>query len=114
VMCNHVLEHVPDDRKAMRELRRVLRPNGWAILLVPDVHAEATVEDPTITDPAERLRLFGQADHVRRYGRDYLQRLADAGFAPQAIDMGRELTDALVARHRLQKYDQIEQIFLCR
>jgi SAM-dependent methyltransferase len=114
VVCNHVLEHVPDDQAAMRELRRVLAPDGWAILLVPDVHEEETVEDLSLADPAERLRLYGQADHVRRYGRDYLQRLTAAGFAPEAIDMGEELPAAVIERHRLQKYDQIEQIFFCR
>jgi SAM-dependent methyltransferase len=80
IFCSHVLEHVHDDRKAMREFLRVLKPDGWAILLVP-IMADATFEDPTVTDPAERLRLFGQADHVRRYGPDYVDRLREAGFA---------------------------------
>jgi hypothetical protein len=79
VYCSHVLEHVPDDRRAMREFRRVLKPQGWAILLVP-ISASHTLEDPTITDSAERRRLFGQADHVRRYGPDYTERLQEAGF----------------------------------
>ncbi len=79
VYCSHVLEHVPDDRKAMREFFRVLKPTGFAILLVP-ITAERTVEDPSITDPAERLRLFGQHDHVRCYGPDYVERLREAGF----------------------------------
>jgi SAM-dependent methyltransferase len=114
VICNHVLEHVPDDRAAMRELRRVLAPGGWAILLVPDVEAERTVEDPTVVDAAERLRLYGQEDHVRRYGRDYLDRLAAAGFAPEAIDLAAELPSELIARHRLQKFNVVEPIFLCR
>lgn len=78
IYCSHVLEHVPDDRKAMREFRRVLKKTGWAILLVP-ITVDKTVEDPSITDPAERLRLFGQEDHVRRYGPDYLSRLREAG-----------------------------------
>lgn len=80
IFCSHVLEHVDDDRRAMRELFRVLKPGGWAILLVP-ITADVTVEDPSITDPAERLRRFGQDDHVRRYGPDYVDRLRDAGFA---------------------------------
>jgi SAM-dependent methyltransferase len=80
IYCSHVLEHIPDDRKAMREFRRVLKPDGWAVLTVP-ITADTTIEDPVIVDPAERLRLFGQADHVRRYGPDYVDRLRDAGFA---------------------------------
>lgn len=80
ILCSHVLEHVNDDRRAMREFFRVLKPGGWAILLVP-ITADATFEDPTVTDPAERLRLFGQDDHVRRYGPDYVDRLRQAGFA---------------------------------
>jgi SAM-dependent methyltransferase len=79
IFCSHVLEHVPDDRRAMAEFFRVLKGDGWAILLVP-ITAAATVEDPTVVDPAERLRLFGQEDHVRRYGPDYLDRLRTAGF----------------------------------
>jgi hypothetical protein len=79
IYCSHVLEHVPDDRQALREFRRVLRKTGWAILLVP-ITVDRTVEDPTVTDPAERLRLFGQEDHVRRYGPDYVDRLREAGF----------------------------------
>lgn len=79
IYCSHVLEHVPDDRKAMREFRRVLTPNGIAMLLVP-IMAEKTIEDPSIEDPKERLRLFGQEDHVRSYGPDYSSRLKEAGF----------------------------------
>ena len=77
--CSHVLEHVADDRAAMREFVRVLSPSGWAILLVP-IMAPHTVEDPSITDPKERERLFGQHDHVRRYGPDFADRLEEAGF----------------------------------
>lgn len=79
ILCSHVLEHVPDDRKAMREFWRTLKPTGWAILLVP-IMAETTFEDPTIVDPKERLIAFGQEDHVRKYGRDYIDRLREAGF----------------------------------
>jgi SAM-dependent methyltransferase len=77
--CSHVLEHVPDDKKAMREMGRVLKKEGWAIILVP-ITAEATEEDPTLTDPREKLRRFGQADHCRRYGPDFINRLREAGF----------------------------------
>jgi SAM-dependent methyltransferase len=84
IYCSHVLEHVPDDRKAMREFQRVLTDEGIAILLVP-ITADETFEDPTIEDPKERLRLFGQEDHVRRYGPDYVSRLQEAGFAVETV-----------------------------
>lgn len=84
VYCSHVLEHVPEDRRAMRELHRVLRAGGTAIIMVP-VTVERTVEDPSVTDPRERLRRFGQDDHVRRYGPDVVDRLAEAGFAVQVV-----------------------------
>jgi SAM-dependent methyltransferase len=81
VICNHVLEHVPDDRKAMSELFRVMRPEGTAILQVPIAGApRETVEDPSIECADERERLFGQVDHVRIYGTDYVDRLRGAGF----------------------------------
>jgi SAM-dependent methyltransferase len=78
IYCSHVLEHVADDGKAMRELHRFLKPDGWAILLVP-ILAEKTFEDPTIVDPEARLQAFGQSDHVRSYGPDYIDRLREAG-----------------------------------
>jgi SAM-dependent methyltransferase len=79
INCSHVLEHVPDDRLAMREFYRILKPDGFAILLVP-IWREVTFEDPSVVEPEERLRVFGQSDHVRIYGRDYVHRLAEAGF----------------------------------
>lgn len=84
IFCNHVLEHVGDDKRAMRELFRVLKSDGWAILLVP-ITAETTFEDPSIVTPEERIRAFGQADHVRRYGPDYIERLRDAGFSVEVF-----------------------------
>ena len=82
ILCNHVLEHVPDDRRAMRELRRVLKDDGVALLQAPLALAlDDTDEDLSITDPAERERRFGQFDHVRLYAvRDYAERLSEAGF----------------------------------
>ncbi len=79
IYCSHVLEHVVDDRRAMREFFRVLKDEGWAILLVP-IGREKTYEDSSIVDPRERLRHFGQDDHVRIYGYDYVDRLREAGF----------------------------------
>ncbi len=71
LICNHVLEHVEDDRRAMAEVHRVLKPGGWAILMCPvDGRRATTLEDPTAVTPAERHRLYGQSDHLRLYGRD--------------------------------------------
>lgn len=93
VICSHVLEHVPDDAKAMSELLRVLKPGGHALLLTPlALDGAGTEEDPTINDPAEQERRFGQWDHVRIYGKeDFLDRLGRAGFEvsvfePFAVD----------------------------
>lgn len=93
IYCSHVLEHVQDDKKAMREFHRVLKRDGWAILLVP-ISGEKTIEDPTISDPSERRRLFGREDHVRRYGVDYLNRLREAGFKVKVIVQSDFLTNA--------------------
>jgi SAM-dependent methyltransferase len=79
IYCSHVLEHVPDDRQAMREFHRTLKTDGWAVLLVP-ITAERTFEDHSITSPEDRLKHYGQIDHVRRYGPDYMDRLVEAGF----------------------------------
>ncbi len=106
IYCSHVLEHVPDDRKAMRELHRVLKPGGWAILQVP-ITAKATVEDPAVTDPQERLRLYGQIDHVRRYGPDYKDRLVEAGFGVILEQFVQELNERQVRRFGLNKCSPI-------
>jgi SAM-dependent methyltransferase len=79
IFCSHVLEHVADDRKAISELHRVLTPTGWAIFMVP-ITAPATFQDTSIADPRMREAIFGQRDHVRRYGPDIEQRLAEGGF----------------------------------
>ena len=84
IFCSHVLEHVNDDKKAISELFRVLKKNGWAILMVP-INSKVTIEDPLVTDPSERLRLFGQEDHVHSYGPDFKQRIENAGFNVKVI-----------------------------
>lgn len=110
IYCSHVLEHVPDDKRAMRELRRVLKPEGWAILQVP-ITADETFEDPSITDPKERVRVFGQHDHVRRYGPDYVNRLRGAGFSVTVDTFAAQLPDNLVVRYGLVRS---HEVFLCR
>lgn len=87
VICNHIMEHVEDDRLAMREIMRIMRKGGWGVILSPvDLQREKTFEDDTITDEAERTRIFGQYDHRRIYGRDYAERLRDAGFEVYECD----------------------------
>jgi len=111
VICSHVLEHVPDDATAMRELRRVTAPGGWCLVMVPiDLARERTYEDPSITAPRERERAFLQHDHVRLYAPDIARRLHAAGFAVEVIDMVATL-GAEAARYRLNASDLI---FLCR
>ncbi len=111
IYCSHVLEHVPDDRLAMREFYRVLKPGGWAILNVP-VTAETTFEDPSIEDPAERERLFGQFDHVRKYGPDYQDRLTEAGFLVTRFEKQDFLSEAELVRLGLTK-EHSGDVFYC-
>ncbi|MDP2952639.1 MAG: methyltransferase domain-containing protein, partial [Chloroflexota bacterium] len=111
IICYHVLEHVPDDRKALRELFRVLKPGGWAILQSPvDSNRDQTFEDRNAVSPEERLRLFGQEDHVRIYGRDYKDRLQEAGFVLKLDSYVRELTPDTVKRHSI---GENELIYFC-
>jgi len=93
ILCSHVLEHVPDDRAAMQELLRVLKPSGFAILQVPikDLPEGRTLEDDQVVSPDERERVFGQRDHVRIYGRDFYDRLVAAGFTVTVRDYTSEL-----------------------
>jgi SAM-dependent methyltransferase len=114
VICSHVLEHVPDDRAAIRELHRVLKPGGVAIVLVPMFpDLVQTVEDPSVTTPAERARVFGQHDHVRRPGRDYPDRLREAGFVVQVIDLAAELGDEQSTRFGLSPAGSSDLILDC-
>lgn len=112
VYCSHVLEHVADDRKAMRELRRVLKKDGIAILLVPIVGGAHTFEDPAITDPKERARLYGQHDHVRSYGADYVDRLKEAGFAVDVVAVRDLATEEEAVRMNLSA--AAGEIYVCR
>ena len=110
VYCSHVLEHVPEDRKAMSELYRVLKPGCWGILDVP-IKRETTFEDPSVTTPEERLGVFGQSDHVRIYGEDYVDRLKDAGFDVTVERFADEIGEENRTYYGLPKN---ENIYLCR
>ena len=95
VICNHIMEHVEDDGKALGEIYRIMRRGGWGVILSPvELEREKTFEDDTITDRAERTRIFGQYDHRRIYGRDYAERLRAAGFEVYDIDYKNELSKA--------------------
>jgi SAM-dependent methyltransferase len=112
VICSHVLEHVRDDRAAMRELRRVTAAGGCALVMVPlALDRERTHEDPGITAPSDREREFLQADHVRLYAPDIADRLRDAGFAVELVDLHAELGPEGAARHGLLASDLV---LLCR
>ena len=93
VFCNHVLEHISNDTKAMQELYRVLKPGGFGIFQIPqDLSKAITFTDNTITDRKERAKLFGQYDHVRVYGRDYFDKLRSIGFKVDEVDYTKKIT----------------------
>ncbi|KAB5486519.1 MULTISPECIES: class I SAM-dependent methyltransferase [Flagellimonas] len=104
ILCNHVLEHIPNDTKAMQELYRVMKPGGWGIFQIPqDLKRENTFEDDTITDKKERAKIFGQYDHVRIYGRDYFDKLRSMGFTVEEVDYTSVLPKEDVEKYRLAK-----------
>lgn len=104
VFCNHVLEHIEDDARAMNELFRVMKPGGLGIFQVPqDIRREHTYEDFTITSPEEKAKHFGQYDHVRIYGKDYFDRLRKAGFTVEELDYSANLSQDAVNRYCLTK-----------
>lgn len=108
ILCNHVLEHIPDDTKAIQELFRVLKPNGWGIFQIPqDLNRATTFEDNSITDKADRAKIFGQYDHVRVYGLDYFDKLRLVGFKVEAVDYTATLTKEEIETYRLAKGELI-------
>ena len=112
IFCNHVLEHIPDDTQAMRELFRVMKPGGWGIFQIPiDTSRRQTFQDDSITDPAERTRIFGQYDHVRVYGTDYYDKLRGIGFEVQEIDFTKDLSDEEIDKYRLEKGEILPVVF---
>jgi SAM-dependent methyltransferase len=110
VICVHVLEEILDDRKAMQELFRVIKPGGWALISVPTQMDQETYEDPTITAPRERRRAFGEDAHVRIYGYDLVGRLEACGFDVQ-VDLASDIDPASKQKYGLR---DDENIFFCR
>lgn len=111
ILCSHVLEHILDERGALQELFRVLKPMGWAILQVPiNRELETTLEDPDVTLPKDRERIFGQFDHVRMYGRDYRTRLEKVGFVVKEESVVEGLDANMVEKYGLWCD---ESIYLC-
>ncbi|MGB3298951.1 MAG: class I SAM-dependent methyltransferase [Phormidesmis sp.] len=110
-ICSHVLEHVPDDRKAMREFFRVLLPGGWAVFMVPIRMDQLTDEDLSVSDPKEREKRFGQIDHVRLYGQDFEDRLIEAGFEVSVVH-----ADDVVERSQFKRIGikANEVLFYCK
>ena len=112
ILCNHVLEHIPDDTKAMQELYRILKPGGMAILQIPqDLSRATTFADDSITDQKERAKIFGQYDHVRIYGRDYFDKLRSIGFKVVEEDYTNKIAPELVEKYCLAKGEIIPVCF---
>ena len=104
ILCNHVLEHIPDDTKAMQELYRVLKVGGYGVFQIPqDLNRDSTFEDDTITDKKERAKIFGQYDHVRIYGRDYFEKLRSIGFNVEEVDYTATLSEEDITKYCLAK-----------
>ncbi|NVJ84903.1 MAG: class I SAM-dependent methyltransferase [Algoriphagus sp.] len=111
IFCNHVLEHVESDLKACSEFNRVLKPSGWGVIQSPIYDLEKTLEDPTVTAPAEREKLFGQRDHVRKYGKDYAARLRESGLAIEENRFVESLPEEQIIKYALPPN---EIVFVCR
>lgn len=108
ILCNHVLEHIPDDNKAMKELYRVMSEDGNGIFQVPiDYSRKETYEDWSITSPKEREKAFGQNDHVRWYGQDYKDRLQKVGFTVSEVDYPSKFSSNDIFKFGLIKWEQI-------
>ena len=112
IFCNHVLEHIPDDTKAMKEMFRVLKPGGMGIFQIPqDLSRASTFTDDTIVDQKERAKIFGQYDHVRVYGRDYFEKLRSIGFKVIEEDYTHKIAPELVEKYCLAKGEIIPVCF---
>ncbi|WP_179348103.1 class I SAM-dependent methyltransferase [Winogradskyella pacifica] len=112
ILCNHVLEHIPDDTKAMQELYRVMKPGGYGIFQIPqELDRAVTFEDDSITDRDERAKIFGQYDHVRVYGRDYFDKLRSIGFKVEEVDYTATLSNEDIEKYCLAKGEIIPVVY---
>jgi predicted SAM-dependent methyltransferase len=112
ILCNHVLEHIPDDTKAMQELYRVMKPGGMGIFQIPqDLKRDVTFSDDSITDQKERAKIFGQYDHVRIYGRDYFDKLRTIGFRVEEVDYTNTIPSDLAEKYCLAKGEIIPVVY---
>jgi SAM-dependent methyltransferase len=112
ILCNHVLEHIPNDTKAMQELFRVMKVGGMGIFQIPqDLSREKTFEDNSITDKKERAKIFGQYDHVRVYGRDYFDKLRSIGFKVEEVDYTSNFSEENIAKYCLAKGEIIPVVY---
>ncbi|MDG1729583.1 MAG: methyltransferase domain-containing protein [Algibacter sp.] len=112
ILCNHVLEHIPDDTKAMQELFRVLKVDGMGIFQIPqDLNRDLTFEDDNITDKKERAKIFGQYDHVRVYGLDYFDKLRNIGFKVQEVDYTSKFSEEEITKYCLAKGEIIPVVY---
>ena len=112
IFCNHVLEHVQDDTRAMKELFRVMKKGGMGIFQVPqDLNRDVTFEDNSITNPKERAKIFGQYDHVRVYGRDYFDKLRSIGFEVKEVNYSQKISTEISSKYRLMEGELLPVVF---
>ena len=112
IFCNHVLEHIQDDTKAMKELYRVMKKGGMGVFQIPqDLNRETTFEDNSITDKKERAKIFGQYDHVRIYGLDYFTKLRSIGFKVEEVNYSQKISAELSRRYRLMEGELLPVVF---
>ena len=112
IFCNHVLEHIQDDTKAMEELFRVMKKGGMGIFQVPqDLNRNVTFEDNSITNPKERAKIFGQYDHVRVYGKDYFDKLRSIGFEVKEVNYSQKLSTETSSKYRLMEGELLPVVF---
>lgn len=109
IYCSHVLEHIVEDGKAIAELYRVMKPGGWGIIQIP-VSGDETIEDFSVTDPEELLKLYGHREHVRLCGKDYIRRLESGGFKVKVVNI-KDITTPAERLRMGMEYD--EEIFYC-